>query len=329
MERDELVSIITPVYNADKTLKRCVDSILAQKYDKWELILVDDGSKDNSGFICDLYAQEHPTQIIVVHKSNGGVSSARNIGLQHAKGQYVTFIDSDDYVAESYISDFLSVNADLVVCGMHYVFTDLHILPFRFDKAFYCFKNDFSTKELLTLPMMAPWAKLFKLDIIRNNSIRFDENMRFAEDNVFVLEYLACCSSMFYLESSPYYYYCIGDGVGSSKYPLNFAGCQYGLHRMYQALLKCSQNIKKDFQFYIDDKVKMYFRFLMAYEYKNEMSFSGYLSYKNNIKQMCSISLPNPAKQGAFLKLLFYLLKWRCYLASYIVIHTVYGKKIK
>lgn len=321
MEINELVSIIVPVYNADKTLKRCVDSILMQKYGNWELILVDDGSKDESGSICDLYAAKNP-QIVVFHKSNGGVSSARNIGLQHANGKYVTFIDSDDYITESYISDFLSVNADLVVCGMYNVYQDQRITPFRYERTIYHVKDGIGGgKYLLTMPMMAPWAKLFNMDIIRNNSIKFDEDMRFAEDNVFVLEYLAHCSSIYYLESCSYYYQ-----VGRGKYVLDFSECQYGLHRMYQALLKYSQYIKEDLHSIIEDKVKMYYLFFMAYEYGNDISYKGFLFYKNNIKKICGICLPNPSKQRIILKLLYTLLKWKFYLFSYILIHTVYGK---
>lgn len=94
---DRLYSIIVPVYNAEKTLRRCIDSILAQTYPNFELILVDDGSKDSSATIIDEYASKD-SRIIPIHQPNGGVSSARNAGLDNAYGDYVVFIDADDYI---------------------------------------------------------------------------------------------------------------------------------------------------------------------------------------------------------------------------------------
>lgn len=100
------ISIIVPVYNAEKFLVRCIDSILAQKYKNFELLLIDDGSKDSSGHICDLYA-EKDARIRVFHKENGGVSSARNLGLEKAKGEWITFCDSDDYVKDFWLDNFI------------------------------------------------------------------------------------------------------------------------------------------------------------------------------------------------------------------------------
>ena len=92
-----LISVIVPVYNAEKYLCRCIDSILAQTYKDFELLLIDDGSKDSSGAICDEYAAKD-SRVRVFHKENGGVGFARNVGLDHAQGDWVTFVDSDDWV---------------------------------------------------------------------------------------------------------------------------------------------------------------------------------------------------------------------------------------
>ena len=94
------ISIIVPVYNAERTLNRCVDSILSQTFQEWELLLIDDGSTDRSGELCDEYASKDQ-RIKVFHKKNGGVSSARNIGLNYAKGEWITFIDSDDEIPKN------------------------------------------------------------------------------------------------------------------------------------------------------------------------------------------------------------------------------------
>lgn len=105
----KLISIIVPVYNSEKTLCRCVDSILAQTYQNFELILIDDGSIDQSGKICDDYVRLD-SRVRVFHKKNGGVSAARNVGLDNAKGTWLTFIDSDDYIQENYLSYIISVH---------------------------------------------------------------------------------------------------------------------------------------------------------------------------------------------------------------------------
>ena len=102
MENNSLISIIIPVYNVEKHLKKCVDSVLVQSYNNIEVILIDDGSTDKSGNICDKLALSD-SRIVVKHKKNGGLSSARNMGIDEAKGEYITFIDSDDVISEDYI----------------------------------------------------------------------------------------------------------------------------------------------------------------------------------------------------------------------------------
>ena len=106
------VSVIVPVYKAEKYLHRCVDSILSQTFTDWELLLIDDGSPDRSGEICDEYAKKD-TRIRVFHKENGGVSSARNMGLDIAKGKWIVFVDSDDWCEPDYLVDFFFVNVEL------------------------------------------------------------------------------------------------------------------------------------------------------------------------------------------------------------------------
>ena len=106
------ISVIVPVYNTEKYLHRCIDSILAQTFTDFELLLIDDGSKDNSGAICDEYAAKD-SRVRVFHKENGGVSSARNLGLDNVRGEWVTFVDSDDWVEKEYIELFVKNIDDL------------------------------------------------------------------------------------------------------------------------------------------------------------------------------------------------------------------------
>ena len=106
-EMDKLISIIVPVYNVEKYVAECIESIIKQTYQNLEILLIDDGSTDNSGKICDKYA-EKDKRIKIIHKENGGVSSARNLGLDLAQGEYIAFIDSDDFVSNKYIESLYS-----------------------------------------------------------------------------------------------------------------------------------------------------------------------------------------------------------------------------
>lgn len=121
------ISVIVPVYNAEKYLHRCIDSILAQTFTDFELLLIDDGSKDNSGKICDEYV-DMDSRVRVLHKENGGVSSARNMGLEHACGKWITFVDSDDWIEptmyEMMYDDAIKKGVELVYCDMNMVYED-------------------------------------------------------------------------------------------------------------------------------------------------------------------------------------------------------------
>lgn len=121
------VSIVVPVYNVEKYMKRCLDSILAQTYTNLEIILVDDGSTDSSGEICDTYA-EKDNRVVVIHKDNGGLSDARNVGIEKATGEYIAFIDSDDYIDLSMVQVMVekleATSSDIVLCNYEYVDED-------------------------------------------------------------------------------------------------------------------------------------------------------------------------------------------------------------
>ncbi len=124
MNNRELISVVVPVYNVEKYIKKCIDSILSQSYKNLEIYLVDDGSTDNSGKICDEYALNHDN-IFVIHKENGGLSDARNVAIDQCKGEYITFIDSDDSVKEDYIEYLHSLlknyDCDISICDFDYI----------------------------------------------------------------------------------------------------------------------------------------------------------------------------------------------------------------
>ena len=201
-----LVSIIVPVYNTDKYLKRCIDSILSQKYTDFELLLIDDGSTDRSGAICDEYAKMD-SRIRVFHKVNGGVSSARNLGLEHAQGEWVAFVDSDDRVSAFYLYNLLyhCCNVDLVISYAEFVYSDntsrkenynSRIISDNYDVLFV--ENDLNWHT-------SPWSKLFKKKLC--NDLRFIEGMHIGEDLVFLYSYMLRCKNIFVSNDTDYFYY--------------------------------------------------------------------------------------------------------------------------
>ena len=183
------ISVIVPVYNTEQYLRRCIDSVLAQTYQDFELLLIDDGSKDSSGAICDEYAAQD-ARVRVFHKENGGVSSARNMGLDNAQGEWITFVDADDYIEENFLKSFEgNLDADLVV-GNSFVLNE-HSNERKELNRILSGKNenikDFLNTNLQELICRTPWGKLYRANIIAD--LRFNENMRLGEDTLFNLCY--------------------------------------------------------------------------------------------------------------------------------------------
>lgn len=201
------VSIIVPVYKAEKYLHRCVDSILSQFFINWELILVDDGSPDRSGAICDEYAQKDD-RIRVIHKENGGVSSARNVALDNMKGEWVMFVDADDWINIKCLQTCVDVvtknNLDAVQFGFVMVFPDG-------SEKYICESNTDANNPEKYLKdnsyNVCVWGGLYKRSIIIENSLKFDESLKLAEDQLFVLSFIKHAKKLQYLAEPFYYYY--------------------------------------------------------------------------------------------------------------------------
>lgn len=216
------ISIIVPVYNVDKYLAKCINSIISQTYQNWELILVDDGSKDQSGVICDQFAQTD-SRISVFHKPNVGVSSARNFGLTMATGEWVCFIDSDDLIEPTYLDDFglNKIKADLYVQGYKKIFKneliELHDFS-SFAGNGYIEILAFMEDERI---INSPCYKLYNLNIILDNDISFDENTSYGEDHIFSLDYMTHVSSVHYSNTSGYFYMVYGnESLSHRRIPL-------------------------------------------------------------------------------------------------------------
>lgn len=177
------ISVIVPVYNTEKYLHRCVDSILAQTFTDFELLLIDDGSTDSSGAICDEYAQKD-SRVRVFHKKNGGVSSARNLGLDNAKGEWISFVDSDDWIELSMLDE---VYKKVCESCSDIVFVDINInFPNNKNQYYESFRWKYtpqdSLKTYLKQSRLCPCWALIRRSIIEINKIRFPENLTIYED---------------------------------------------------------------------------------------------------------------------------------------------------
>lgn len=206
------ISVIVPIYNCEIHLSQCIDSILSQTFTDFDLSLINDGSKDYSGTICDEYAAKD-SRVRVFHKENGGVSSARNVGLNNAKGDYVMFVDSDDILPENAIE--LLINnlsyADLIIGGYKDQNGNLFAIDYYKSLILQDEFNKFLSKSIDTAFLRAPWAKLFKNEILQKKKLRFDENLVFGEDHVFNISYLMYCRSIYVIKDTCYIYYNIGN----------------------------------------------------------------------------------------------------------------------
>lgn len=201
------ISVIIPVYNVEAWLPRCIDSLLSQTYKDYELILVDDGSTDKSGIICDEYASAHHN-ISVLHKQNAGVSAARNSGIEKASGEYIAFVDSDDHVAGDYLEKLMSYDSDLVICGL--VGTDpegKRLYDVSFAAGQYSCRGEIDYAYMYRkLMLYSCYCKRFKRSIVVDNSLRFPQELTWGEDGVFVCDYLAFVETVSISPYTGYYY---------------------------------------------------------------------------------------------------------------------------
>ncbi|MDK0703833.1 glycosyltransferase [Clostridium perfringens] len=205
----KLVSVIVPAYNSEKYLSACIESLLAQTYESIEIIIINDGSTDNTMSICDFY--EKSKDITVIHKKiGGGCSSARNTGLSIAKGDYITFCDSDDYMKinqiEVLVDNLEKMGSDLSSCsfsnsqeGLSDINDYVEVEKIYKDNLFDFIMYDERCSGYL-------WNKLFKREIILKHNLKFNDSICFYEDLIFVLQYLSVIDQMSFVDYKFYYY---------------------------------------------------------------------------------------------------------------------------
>lgn len=227
----ELISVIVPIYNVEKYLRQCLDSLLSQTYKNIEVIMVDDGSSDNCGVICDEYAEKY-SNFIAVHKENAGLGMARNTGLENAHGQYVIFIDSDDYISDSLIEglrkELKSHRVDVCISGFKCTVEGQRSVQYESE----CYPGKKARTELLprmigSLPdkkdsvEMSVCGVLYNMEPVRKHGVRFpSERKLISEDLIFNIEYMQHADGA-YLSSIVGYYYNINLSSLTRSYQSN------------------------------------------------------------------------------------------------------------
>lgn len=318
---DDLVSIILPVYNCEKYIEKCLQSIIKQDYFKWELIIINDGSTDGTGQICEMYLKSE-SRIHYFPIQNRGVSNARNYGLANAKGQYVFFVDADDYLDKSCIKNAVKESkysdSDIVVMAHYEVDADeIVIKP----------NNKFQENEVLQNTEVVDsflmtdkigweiWGKLFKRDLLKN--LAFREDRRIAEDALFLFDALLKSKSISLLKEYGYFYRSNINSVMAEKFS----------EKNFDILLSVNEITEKaERAKYIGSeafKIKYYIWFTRRFNKK--CSNQDRKTYHNKIKSVrkyiASISI-----KDAYLRLS------KKYFIEYIMIrymYCAYGKAIK
>ena len=231
------ISVIIPVYNVEKYIEKCAESLFLQSYQNLELIFINDGSTDKSGELCHKIADANLSdkiEIIVIDKENGGVSSARNRGLDVASGKYIMYVDPDDYCEHQYVEKLYRAikdnDCEMAECSYFIDYTPENVramrLPFSdtvltdvFASLFY----EKATGIMNKLPAYL-WLGIFRADIVKNNNIRFDENVKYGEDFLFFVEYSKHCHKIALVNESLYHsVHREGSSASRLKYSMDHA----------------------------------------------------------------------------------------------------------
>lgn len=297
----EKLSVIVPVYNVEKYLKRCINSILNQEYSYFELILVDDGSTDKSGNICDEYADKDK-RIRVIHKENSGLSSARNIGIDVASGSYISFIDSDDYINPNMFKRLMDIannnNTDIVSCNYIEFEGDKCDSIIVKDKKEYQYNNiealknyllDFNNENKKIHTVV--WNKIYKKELF--NGIRFPMGKIF-EDGYVTYKLLYISKKIFHIEDELYYYFRREGSISKSKFSIKDVYSYDDWREIYRFLYNnCNEISSLASAKYIRKHIEMYIRIK-----KHKDEIPNFKKYMNEIKSDLKIDRNKLLNQG-------------------------------
>jgi len=265
------LSIICPVYNAEKYIEQCIQSILSQQFQDFELILINDGSSDNSLNICNQYAQKNP-QIKVINKHNEGVSIARNIGLKNANGEYIIFIDADDALCSPYALN--------IIMDVEYKYSP-DIVNFQSTSADYQQIKISSTPNIenqtikdytkSTNNYNTVWGFLFHSEIIKKYNIQFPNKIKYGEDQEFIGKYLLFCSQITIIKEPLYFYRITQESAMGKGIPIQEFDTFKRIIRFNQYYLNHKQYSNKQvFEQIINKWLNNGFSYLWTYPFTKE-----------------------------------------------------------
>lgn len=252
------ISVIIPIYNAEVYLENCLESIKNQSFTDYEVLLIDDGSTDNSGKICDVFATKD-FRFQVIHKSNGGVSSARNIGIEQAKGEWICFMDSDDTVEKDYLQHLYQganqQNDILVVQGFKTILPQKQSRVRTFGTHLYTTTDIYQLFQVLNINRSGyPFAKLYNSQIIQQHQIRFIEQIHYAEDVMFMLTYMCHINAIQTLDGYNYNYYIRNNSNSLSHRIFSFES----EYTCYETYIDRINKLKNKFNIPEESLVKVY-----------------------------------------------------------------------
>lgn len=323
----ELISIIIPVYNSEKYLEKCLDSVIMQTYSNIEIVIINDGSTDKSGGICELY-EKQDSRIKVCHISNGGVSNARNLGIQICKGQYICFVDSDDTIKNNYIEelyrDLVFKKSDLSICGVEVKGKHAADLKSRF-KEIKLNKN--YIEEFLELNksylLYGPCNKIYKTTVIKSNHILFDVTTSYGEDLLFNFQYLSHIEKISYTDNTNYFYIKQNEKSLSSVFRDDAFENEKRINKIIFRFLQERQMLSLEAENYLSDRILD-----VAY---NQVLYWGIVKKKySEIKKVLGDSLTINAlakyKCGAYSSKVIWLMKRRYIFILIVYIRLYYVK---
>lgn len=289
-----MVSVIIPVYNAEKYLRKTVNSIINQIYTNWEILLIDDGSTDNCSLICDKLASENE-KICAYHQKNRGTAFARNVGVQLSKGKYIVFVDSDDEIPVNFLEvmvrEIEEKRADIVFCGLRNIQGSAIVENLYEDASYNIDEYYIATYDTTKFKTRSSCNALYKKEIIVKNKVLFPENLLCGEDSIFVMNYISFCNNRIITTSGCYYDY-INQNPNSSTKSIFFNHyiLEYKLyHGSYKNSTDTKNFIRKTGQRYIDVMIRELMRFV---SYSDE-------SFIQKIKQVNLVVKDNLTQQAA------------------------------
>lgn len=281
----EKVSLIVPVYNVENYVCKCIESILEQTYTNIEILLIDDGSIDESGKICDEYARID-SKIKVFHiTNNGGVSNARNFGIERAQGSYLMFVDADDFMEKEMVEKMIAniKDSEMVICGYWEVFKNV-------NKKHSVIKNEnfINSENAINRTFERDsyggylWNKLFITSIVKENNIQFESNIHMCEDLLFVIKYMIHCKKINVIPECLYYYRMRKSSMVWNKNDNKFQSLFISYNMIYEILEK--ERIQMTRYYYsLLTNIFLNKKFLKKYKRKNNLTLRLYKIYLSEL----------------------------------------------